>query len=563
MPGNTTPMTAAPMTEEGRARRHDAGPAAGRRWGVGAVVLAVWMALHAGAALAVGGHDAEPRVRIPLEPLGFQPLVQQFLLEGSPMLTVDFVDAHHLLITFGVRRLMAREADPPPDDDDRMIGAFLVELPSGKVLARTEWRLHDRLQYLWNLGGGRFLLRVRDRLTLLEPMQAANLGDAFREVSMLQAQRHIVRVMVSAYGDLLTVETTNRPPRQGEAGDGFGGVLVPGDHDPIQVSFYRLLHPDGGAIRLDAVAAGTIRSRTPLAMPMTDAGFLDVRDGGKGSWLFDFDEYGGSKHELLELDSACTPASLFASHSEFLVFGCSGSQDKQNAAAFNLKGDQLWGVNFTDSYVAPTFAFAPAAGRFALGRTLVSSGADLDNLAADSVAGQEVRVFQTYNGRQLFHMECSPVERAGQNFALSEDGLQLAVVREKVTAHAATKDYDAYTEHSTWVEVYALPGLTDRDKAAVQSAQALAPADTGAPIDAALARFLIPAKSAAAGAKAEPPSPVQAGPAAESPMAAMESPAAAEEDSSSAVGDVETSGPRKPPTLYAPGEKHGDTPPAK
>jgi hypothetical protein len=174
-----------------------------------------------------------------------------------------------------------------------------------------------------------------------------------------------------------------------------------------------------------------------------------------------------------------------------------------------------------------------------------------------------VRVFQTYNGRQLFHMECSPVERAGQNFALSEDGLQLAVVREKVTAHAATKDYDAYTEHSTWVEVYALPGLTDRDKAAVQSAQALAPADTGAPIDAALARFLIPAKSAAAGAKAEPPSPVQAGPAAESPMAAMESPAAAEEDSSSAVGDVETSGPRKPPTLYAPGEKHGDTPPAK
>ena len=65
---------------------------------------------------------------------------------------------------------MKREADPLPDDDDRTIGACLVELPSGKVLARTEWRDHDRLQYLWNLGHGRFLLRVRDRLTMIAPM---------------------------------------------------------------------------------------------------------------------------------------------------------------------------------------------------------------------------------------------------------------------------------------------------------------------------------------------------------------------------------------------------------
>jgi hypothetical protein len=103
----------------------------------------------------------------------------EFLLAGSSMLTVDFVDKDHLLITFGVRRLMKREPDPPPDDDDRTVGAVLVELPSGKVLARTEWRLHDRWQYLWNLGHGRFLLRVRDSLTILAPMEAANRDDAF------------------------------------------------------------------------------------------------------------------------------------------------------------------------------------------------------------------------------------------------------------------------------------------------------------------------------------------------------------------------------------------------
>src|SRR5437764_139662 len=74
-------------------------------------------------------------VRIPLEPMGFEPLYQEFLLAGSSMLTVDFVDKDHLLVTFGLRRLMKREANDPANDADRMIGAFLVELPSGKVLA--------------------------------------------------------------------------------------------------------------------------------------------------------------------------------------------------------------------------------------------------------------------------------------------------------------------------------------------------------------------------------------------------------------------------------------------
>ncbi len=50
-------------------------------------------------------------------------------------------------------------------------------------------------------------------------------------------------------------------------------------------------------------------------------------------------------------------------------------------------------------------------------------------LTAADVTGQEVRVYQSYNGRLLFRTDCTPVERAGHNFALSEDGMRLAVVR--------------------------------------------------------------------------------------------------------------------------------------
>ena len=61
------------------------------------------------------------------------------------------------------------------------------------------------------------------------------------------------------------------------------------------------------------------------------------------------------------------------------------------------------------------------------------------------------------------------MERAGQNFALSADGMRLAVVRETVVHHAATKDYEAYTQPETGVEVYALPPLTKEDQAAVKA----------------------------------------------------------------------------------------------
>ena len=86
----------------------------------------------------------DPAARILLEPLGFQTLQTQFLLAGSSMLTVDFVDEKHLLVTYSTKRLLKRLSECPPSDQDRTIDAVLLELPGGKVLARTAWRLHDR-----------------------------------------------------------------------------------------------------------------------------------------------------------------------------------------------------------------------------------------------------------------------------------------------------------------------------------------------------------------------------------------------------------------------------------
>ncbi len=523
----------------------------------------------------------DPPIRIPLQPLGYQSIVQDFLLEGNSMLSVDFVDSDHLLITFGVRRLMTREVDPPPNDDDRMVAAVLVELPSGKVLARTEWRFHDRLQYLWRLGHGRFLLRERGRLTVLAPLDAVNRDDPFRLMPLLHVDRHIVLIQVSPQGDLLTVETTKPPAGPGAAENGMGGAFDPLDPAPVQSNFYRLMS-GGDGVQLEAVVAGLVRTRSPIAVPMTTAGLLEIQDGGKGTWLFNFDEHAGKVNELLAFDTSCFPRPTFVGSSEFVVFGCRGTEERQDLAAFNLKGDEMWQDNFTDIHVAPTFSFAPAAGRFALGRTIVNGIVDPEAVSTGSVTGQEVRVYQTYNGKLLFRSDCSPVARAGQNFALSPDGVRLALMRETLVQHKATKDEEEYTERSTAVEVYALPVLSAKDQAAVKAADAAAPPDTGARIDVSIARLA--AKPAGVSAASAPvPVPVQP-PAPSAPdlglpnapsaptgagAAASEAPtgvgtANAPGTTDAAVegeGDPDSTAPRTPPTLYGPDEKPGDKKP--
>jgi hypothetical protein len=143
------------------------------------------------------------------------------------------------------------------------------------------------------------------------------------------------------------------------------------------------------------------------------------------------------------------------------------------------------------------------------------------------------------------------VERAGGNFALSSDGMRLGVVRETLVHHAATKDYDEYTEREAAVEVYALPALTEKDRAEVKAAEAMAPQDAGARIDLALERISTPvAGDAVSGVSAA------AGDASAQATAAAAAGAGAGEQGAPAVveGDAEPGAARKRPTLYGPDE---------
>ncbi len=408
-----------------------------------------------------------PAARIPLDGIGFQPLSPRYLLDGSSMLALHYVDATHLLVSFDARRLIPRIPNDPPTDQDHNIDLLLLELPSGRLVARAELLVHDHGQYLWNLGHGEFLLRLRDTFTTFAPLANLASGKPFVQSPFLRTTRHVIAVLLSPQADFLTIESTDPIPLV-DPDPSFAAAFGPSNNPPptaVQLNFYRLGLPDPSG-RVVPRTAGIAVARRAIDLPLTSEGLLNVLDEGNYRWAFDFKSHAGKRLELALFDSTCRPVPFFISPSEFLVFGCHGGTTRQTIAAFNLRGDATWQQVLSGSYIAPSFVFAPVAGRFALGRLIINSASvGVDSLDPSMVLAESVDVIQNDSGKTLFHTECTPAARAGQNFALSPDGMNIAVIREGS------------------VEIYALPPLGPQDKTAIQLAEKTAPPATEATVD--------------------------------------------------------------------------------
>lgn len=519
------------------------------------------------AAVPLFARVQKPSISIPLDSLGFQPLTPEFLAAGSSMLSLDFIDDHHLLLTFNARTLLKRIPGDPPSDQDRNVAALLIELPSGRVLARTQWRFHDRGRYLWNLGHGRFLLRNRDSLTTFAPLANLSTKDPFQQHPLIKVLDRTIGVLfLTPDSDLLTVETKALAPPAASSNPAQSNPAQSNDPDPVQINFYRLFFPGDSASQVIAQSAGAGRSRNFGALDLTAAGYLDTLDQRHHNWAFNFDTFDGKIKELAAFGSTCRPNPRFVSHSEFIAFTCRLGDTPNALAAFNMRGEEMWEQGLYGDFFSPFLVFSPDSGRFALGRVMLNStfyGADL--VKAQDMASQNVTVYQIESGKQIFKVDCSPIERAGQNFALSPSGLSLGVVAD-----------DA-------VEIYALPPLTSKEQAAVKLAQASAPpvselpvhlaSETAPPSDATSAKAETQPTSATGAGTGPGTGPDQSSTQTNSPAAAKAAPAAAPASQTQAnaistpanppsappsaaasparpSGDPQTEEPRKPPTLY-------------
>ncbi len=416
-------------------------------------------------AFAGGPKNAAGPLVIHGEDVGFFPTAAPLGSTSGTMFTLHFVDETHLLLTFNARSLLKRMPDAKPEDEDRNVAAELIELPSGRVLAKTEWRTRDRNRYLWPLGHGAFLVRVRERLSVIAPMANLKRGEPFHEEQILDVKRRIGYLTVSPTGDLLGVETV--PPRAAKIENAAvrldepaAGEVRIGDGRPqVQINFYRLVR-EGDGSRVVAARAGVIGSDSLIELPADADGFLDVKKdpATPGYWLFDYVSHAGKRTELAAYETTCAPRATWISRSEFVAFGCRGSNEQQELSYFNLKGEEPWVNVLHGAPISPMIVASAESGRLAMGRTLLTGPIYNDSeVTPDMLQAQDITVLQGYDGRTLLHVQATPIQRMGQNFDLSADGTKFAVVR------------------GGNVEVYTLPARTAKDDAAVKAAEAMAP----------------------------------------------------------------------------------------
>lgn len=461
--------------------------------GVGATwplwVVTVFVAFVAHPKAMKGAKKSGPWAQISLGSVGFPGVSGPFLAAGSSMLTVHFLDSRHLLVTYGLRTLVPRLPDDPMNHDDRLVAGEVVDLPSGHVSARTEWHMHDHGRYLWKLGEGRFLIRIGGRLYTMDPL--ANLGsaDAFARTLFPGRQLPPTVVLVSPDGGVVTLETMLEPPSESKPKvvvlGGEEGTPEPSSKTVID--FFRVHNGAQGVSGADfeIKPAGQVLSPVPMLLPIDADGYLWAESVDGVLWTVTFDGFGGNTVNFGKVESSCRPRLQMISRSEFLVLTCRGADDRIRMTSYGMDGHETWEEGMGD-VGTPTFAFAPAAARFAMSSTHVEVATGTPAVAgalipATTVPGQltqEVRVYQNASGDLLLEAECTPVFKTAENFDLSSDGLMAVVVQRGSIA------------------VYKLPAPGKRDLDDMAEVQKFAP-----PVsmdDVVLKRLTVPVKTAMA-----------------------------------------------------------------
>lgn len=372
-----------------------------------------------------GQGSPSPVYRIPVDPIGFRPPGSLYALMRLSYATLDFFDPDHVLFTFHRTMLLPRLSDSNDDDEDQMIHAVVLEVKTGKVLAEADWRMRDRARYLWPLGPGKFLLRIRSKLYILD-----------RNLTLtpyLEFPGRLQTIQVGLGGQLLVAGSEENRMNMHVANlDGVPDANPPSEptSDPSKTyavgpgTVIRILRTD---IRKQIAVAHT---RTIPNVPLSADGYFFALRGQGDRWLLSFDGLlSKEKLQVGEIESECMPVIHPLSKQTLLAVVCSGGHEHLGLG-LTMDGKRLWQHRWSGKRIWPSFAVSEDGSRF-IYETLVMDHevSTLFSADAESVTGQVVEVFDSATGKLRLSLPANPILDSGQNFAITADGRRVAVLQ--------------------------------------------------------------------------------------------------------------------------------------
>jgi VWFA-related protein len=435
---------------------------------------------------------AKPSVQVDLAPAEYMGLSRGARLSGTANVSLNFLDAQHILLTFNPKKLFTRQPDCPPSHDDRLLHVAVLEVPSGKVVKQADWYLHDARRYLWELGPGRILLRRLNRLY--------EVNADLEEKLVLDSPQELLWVSVTPGGKQIITETRVSAASNDNR-----------SRDKVRA---RITFLDSKSMTVQRV----IESQGTINLQATESGFTDVRNYG-GVWLVRFGPAVRDRVNITRVKARRPPNILYSSANTILVGRCSLAGNDYIVSAFTVTGTHLWKQRWSECRYTPAVTASGDGSRFAASSLTVLSeavsaggnGPEQDGLQ------QTVQVFDTASGGSVLSAGVSPPVLDGVNYALSPDGGQLAVLQATTLDIYSLPEMSA-DERTKYLAVkndtsglYVPPSRTNRDSAP-ETIEISAADDSGGPEPARPASTGPPAPGDLAKTSVSPlPSPPSAG----------------------------------------------------
>jgi hypothetical protein len=362
-------------------------------------------------------NDPGPKadVRIPVASLGYTPPNSFYLIARLSSVSLDFIDKDHLLFTFRVPGLMQRLPDCPPGDEDQSIRAVVLKLPEGEVVSKADWRMHDHSRYLWRLDDGRFLVRQRSTLFLTDK--------SLELEQFVHSETPLASVQISPDRKLMVLEAEGVKEKRKNVAS-IAPTLGDPDPEAKPVQLF-VLRTETRAVIAHSEALDA------MEVPLVDEGYLQAIAAKDNKWMIRYRPFRGEARQLAELDSTCRPTIEMVSKDVSLVITCPRSGNDHVVTAVSMEGKKLWEQRWESRYIWPTFQLAQDGSRFAYSSLQVShSIGTMDPVDETNIMNQMVGVFDTQTGHLSLVKNATPILSAGQNYALSQDGLRMAILRE-------------------------------------------------------------------------------------------------------------------------------------
>ena len=374
---------------------------------------------------------AVPTKVIDLSSWGFSDLAPIERFTSRAVVTVGFLDAHHLLFTFNPKKMMHRLPGCPPTHADRIIHAVVIDVSTGTLTTETNWYVHDTRPYLWMLSSGRLLLRKLNSLYEVD--------SDLHEKLLLDIHDEVLWISVTPDGKELLVETSSD-----ESSDAQNAADLKRGRTKVKIDF---LDSRTLAVNQTMKASGVIK------LDASSLGYADATHNPASKiWLIRFGPGAKDRRYLARVKSNCSPSLLFPANNAMFIGRCSRVGTGYSVSVFTVTGHPLWRQRWEHFSYLPSLERTGDSSRFAISTFAASSesgpsateeedGSDWADLE------QTVRVFETATGKLVLSTKAKSVILNNPSFSLSPDGTRLALL------------------DGTQLKIYDLPSMSFEERA--------------------------------------------------------------------------------------------------